>query len=69
MNIYLPDEIFVTEANGNNKLVPSFTFEQRINLLSQSIGFINLTSLAVVKSLFCLRDIDEPVYFYAKKRK
>ncbi len=67
VNFCLPDRIF--ERSGTEKMVPRFTFTQQINLLAQSLQFVNLTTFAVVGSLRCLKEAEKPIYHWAKAKK
>jgi hypothetical protein len=67
VNFYVPDVIF--DRGGGGEKLARFTYERRYNVLSQSSGFVNLASVAVMGSLVLLAEKREPAYHYAKPKK
>jgi hypothetical protein len=66
-NFYLPDVIF--ERCGTDKRLARFTYRQKYNVLSQSIGFVRLVAEAVDHSLLLLLDPGQPTYQYSKAKR
>lgn len=65
-NMYLPDEIFQRNSSGNKKLA-KFTYEMRINIISQSMEFVRILAYATLGSLKLLIDHGTPKYTYRSK--
>ncbi len=66
VNMYLPDRIFELDQGGNKVLV-DFTYQYRINMLSQSVSFVLLVASATIASLQLLVDPGSPTYSYHKR--
>lgn len=66
VNIYLPDRVFRIEEDGNKRLT-DFTYDMRINLLTESVRFVSLSAEAVCESLSLLRDTEKPTFSYTKR--
>jgi hypothetical protein len=64
VNVFLPDKIFVRE--GSNKKLASFTFENGINLLSQSREFLRMIADTTSAALSLLVEPGKPTYTYTK---
>lgn len=65
VNIFIPDIIFINDSRGNKKLA-EFSFNKRINILSQSMQFTRSLACANLESLLLLKRLDYPKYFYEK---
>jgi len=65
VNIFIPDIIFINDSRGNKKLA-EFSFNKRINILSQSMQFTRSLAYANLESLLLLKRLDYPKYFYEK---
>jgi hypothetical protein len=68
VNILLPDAIFEYDANGSRtRMVRRFTYNERINLLSQCREFARLTVGAVVTALALLQHERTPLYTWRRR--
>lgn len=65
INVYLPDRIFETDANGNKSLA-KFTYDQKWNLLSMARSFTELGVVILTEAMRLLADTKEPLYTYSK---
>ena len=65
VNVYLPDRIFETDANGN-KCLDKFTYDQKLNLLSMTHSFTELSEVTLTEAIRLLADTKEPLYMYSK---
>ncbi len=65
VNVLLPDKIFVRDRSGK-KLV-AFTYQQRINLLSQSREFLKTVVGATAEAFGLLIEPGKPTYTYTKR--
>lgn len=64
VNFYLPDIVFV-RGPGDKRLAP-FTYNEKYNVLSQSMEFARLVAWAVGQSLVLLVEPGKPTYSYKK---
>ena len=67
VNVLLPDKIF-ERTPGTEKLA-SFTYNERINLVSQAMAFTRLTAHVLGGVFVLLHDPGKPVYSFRKSRK
>jgi hypothetical protein len=66
VNVLLPDRIFVRK--GTSKALCPFTYNRRINLLSQSRDFAMMVAQATHMSLGLLGSHGEPAFAFSKKQ-
>jgi hypothetical protein len=64
VNVYLPDVVFV--RGPADKRLAHFTYNERYNVLSQSIEFVRLVASAVGQSFVLLVEPGKPTYSYKK---
>lgn len=64
-NIYLPDKIFDTNQSGNKKLC-EFTYNNKINILSQCFEFVKLINFVYLKSIKLLMKYKKPLFTFKK---
>lgn len=64
VNIYLPDVIF--RRDGNDKKLATFTYDRKINLLSQAMNFARLTVQSVTAVCALLSQLKGEVYTYSR---
>lgn len=62
-NIFLPDQIYIYNANGIKKM-PPFTYKKKINLLSVCKEFVMLCMDVTIDSIKLLENINSKVYYY-----
>ena len=67
VNVFLPDTIF--EWVGTTKKLATFTYNERINLLSQSREFLRLIAYSTKDALSLLLTTPEPKYTFKKPTK
>jgi hypothetical protein len=68
VNILLPDAIFEYDAEGSRtRMVGRFTYEERINLLSQCREFTRLTVGADLTALALLHSQRTPLYTWRRR--
>ena len=67
VNFYLPDMIFVRQ--GNSKKLAEFTYERKINIISQSMEFVRLASVSTYRSFGLLLDPGKPTFTYKKPKR
>jgi hypothetical protein len=68
VNILLPDAIFEYDADGSRtRMVGRFTYEERINLLSQCREFARLSVGAVLTALAVLQNQRTPLYTWRRR--
>ena len=65
VNLYLPDRIF--DLSGPTKKLAAFSYDLRINLLSQALGFVSIPAWCVATALQDLFDKAEPIYTWQRK--
>ncbi|TWU54375.1 hypothetical protein Poly51_30920 [Rubripirellula tenax] len=66
VNIYLPDMIF--RRDGNDKKLATFTYDRKINLLSQTMHFARLTVQSVTEVCRLLSQHKGEVYTYSRSK-
>jgi hypothetical protein len=64
VNFYLPDVVFV--RGPGDKRLAHFTYDEKYNVLSQSIEFVRLVASAVGQSFMLLLEPGKPTYCYKK---
>lgn len=67
VNVFLPDVIFEKDEHGNKKLV-KFTYNNKWNLLSMASRFTQLVSVVLIKALEILKNYNEGIYTYKRKK-
>jgi hypothetical protein len=68
VNALLPDAIFEYDADGSRRrMVARFTYDERINLLSQCREFARLTVGAVLTALALLQTQRTPQYTWRRR--
>lgn len=67
INSYLPDIIFIRDYNKEK--LAHFTYNQRVNLISQSYGFVEFVALSTIEALELLIKPGCPTYTYKKIKK
>jgi hypothetical protein len=68
VNVLLPDAIFEYDADGSRRrMVARFTYDKRINLLSQCREFAGLTVGAVLTALALLQTQRTPLYMWRRR--
>jgi hypothetical protein len=68
VNVYVPDEIFETDAKGNKRL-SVFTYSQRWSLVSTARNFAELGVRSLTLVLECLRSVPDSSFEYSAKRR
>jgi hypothetical protein len=66
MNFYLPDVIF--DRSGKSEKLSKFTYQERYNILSQSLAFVQLVSGAVAQSFVLLLEPGKAAFHYKKRK-
>jgi len=64
-NIYLPDRIFDSSQSTDRKLC-KFTYNEKINILSQCLEFVKLTNIVYLKAMKLLIKPGKPIYTFKK---
>lgn len=68
VNVYVPDEIFGTDAKGNKRLAV-FAYSQRWSLFSTARNFAELAVKSLTLVLECLRSVPDSSFEYSAKRR
>jgi hypothetical protein len=67
VNVFLPDKVF--DHSGATEKLVKFTYDARLNILSQAMEFTRLARHALLSAFELLIEPGNPSYQYAKKRK
>ncbi len=67
VNVFLPDRIF--DHSGSAEKLVTFEYNQKINILSQAMAFVDLIRISLARTLLLHIDPGRAVYTFSKGRK